>query len=100
MNKLPTAKRVQILNMLVEGMSMRATSRVAEVSINTVSNLLTNAFSKRIESHLHMLSLYFVHDDFCRVHKCLRVPQAGSLKLTHHPGDCPLSLASVFVRFW
>lgn len=43
MNKLPTAKRVQILNMLVEGMSMRSISRVAGVSINTVSKLLVEA---------------------------------------------------------
>ena len=43
MNKLSTAKRVQILNMLVEGMSMRAVSRVADVSINTVSKLMDEA---------------------------------------------------------
>ena len=43
MNKLPTAKRAKILEMLVEGMSMRATSRVAEVSINTVTKLMIEA---------------------------------------------------------
>ena len=43
MNKLPTAKRVMILNMLVEGMSMRSISRTLEVSINTVSKLLVEA---------------------------------------------------------
>ena len=43
MNKLSTAKRAQILNMLVEGMSMRATSRVADVSINTVTKLMVEA---------------------------------------------------------
>ena len=37
MNKLSTAKRAKILEMLVEGMSMRAASRIAEVSINTVT---------------------------------------------------------------
>ena len=37
---------------------------------------LTNAFSKKIENHLHMLSLYFVHYNFCRVHKSLRVSPA------------------------
>ena len=40
MNKLSNAKRAQILGMLVEGMSMRATSRLADVSINTVTKLL------------------------------------------------------------
>jgi IS1 family transposase len=43
MNKLPLAKRVLILNMLVEGSSMRSISRVAGVSINTVSALLVEA---------------------------------------------------------
>ena len=43
MNRLTSAKRIQILNMLVEGMSMRATSRVAEVSINTVTKLMVEA---------------------------------------------------------
>ncbi len=43
MNKLPIAKRVQILSMLVEGSSMRSISRVVDVSINTVSVLLVDA---------------------------------------------------------
>ena len=37
---------------------------------------LTNAFSKKIENHLLMLSLYFVHYNFCRVHKTLRCTPA------------------------
>lgn len=40
MNKLPIEKRVQIVTMLVEGMSMRSVSRVTDVSINTVTKLL------------------------------------------------------------
>ena len=43
MNKLPVAKRAQILSMLTEGASMRAVSRLADVSINTVSKLLEEA---------------------------------------------------------
>ena len=43
MNKLPAAKRVQILSMLCEGSSMRSISRVADVSINTVTKLLEDA---------------------------------------------------------
>lgn len=43
MNKLPLAKRTQILAMLCEGLSMRSISRVADVSINTVSKLLVEA---------------------------------------------------------
>ncbi|AQR73431.1 IS1 transposase [Sphingomonas sp. LM7] len=42
-NKLPLAKRTQILAMLCEGSSMRSISRVADVSINTVSKLLVEA---------------------------------------------------------
>ncbi len=43
MNKLPLTKRVQILAMLCEGSSMRSISRVADVSINTVSKLHVEA---------------------------------------------------------
>ena len=43
MNKLDIAKRAQILEMLVEGMSMRAASRIAKVSINTVTKLMVEA---------------------------------------------------------
>jgi IS1 family transposase/lambda repressor-like predicted transcriptional regulator len=43
MNKLPLQKRVMILNMLVEGMSMRSISRTVGVSINTVTKLLVEA---------------------------------------------------------
>lgn len=43
MNKLPIQKRVQILQMLCEGSSMRSVSRVCDVSINTVAKLLTDA---------------------------------------------------------
>src|SRR3972149_1198949 len=43
MNRLPVQTRVQILSMLCEGSSMRLISRVADVSINTVSKLLVDA---------------------------------------------------------
>jgi IS1 family transposase len=43
MNKLPLEKRTQILAMLCEGSSMRSISRVADVSINTVTKLLIDA---------------------------------------------------------
>lgn len=51
MNKLPLHKRIMILNMLVEGMSMRAISRTAGVSINTVSKLLVQAGEACAEYH-------------------------------------------------
>src|SRR5271157_2320521 len=43
MNKLPTATRAQILNLLVEGSSLRSIARVCDVSINTVTKLLVDA---------------------------------------------------------
>jgi len=43
MNRLPVAKRVQILSMLVEGSSLRSISRIAGVSINTVTKLVVDA---------------------------------------------------------
>ena len=37
---------------------------------------LTNGFSKKLENHLHMLNLYFVHDNFVRIHKTLKCAPA------------------------
>lgn len=45
MNKLPHAKRLQILNLLCEGSSLRSISRVVDVSINTVTKMLVDAGS-------------------------------------------------------
>jgi len=43
MNRLPLAKRVQILSLLCEGSSMRSISRLVDVSINTVTRELVLA---------------------------------------------------------
>jgi hypothetical protein len=43
MNKLPYATRVQIIKALVDGNSMRATTRIADVSFNAVNKLLIDA---------------------------------------------------------
>lgn len=51
MNTLPVEKKVQILNMLVEGSSLRSTSRVAKCSINTVTKLLVDAGYAALEFH-------------------------------------------------
>src|SRR6266849_4071594 len=40
MNRLPLARRAQILSMLAEGNSLRSTARMADVSFNTVVKLL------------------------------------------------------------
>jgi IS1 family transposase len=51
MNKLPLAKRVQILSMLCEGSSMRSISRVVDVSFNTIDKLLQDAGRACTEFH-------------------------------------------------
>jgi hypothetical protein len=43
MNKLSTEKRVQILRCLVEGNSIRATSRMTDTAFNSVVKLLIDA---------------------------------------------------------
>lgn len=63
MNKLDNAKRSQILNMLVEGSSMRSISRVCDVSINTVAKLLADAGK----------ACAAFHDEHCRDVKAERV---------------------------
>src|SRR5262245_54287711 len=42
MNRLTIEKRAQIIGLLVEGNSLRAASRLADVSINTVTKLLVD----------------------------------------------------------
>lgn len=45
---------------------------------------LTNGFSKKVENHGHMVALYFMHYNFCRIHKTLRVTPAMEAGLTDH----------------
>jgi hypothetical protein len=37
---------------------------------------LTNGFSKKVENRLHILSLWFLHDNFVRMHKTLEAAPA------------------------
>jgi hypothetical protein len=45
---------------------------------------LTNGFSKKVENHVHALSLYFMYYNFCRLHKTLRVTPAMEAGITDH----------------
>ena len=44
---------------------------------------LTNGFSKKIENHTAAIALHFMHYNFCRVHKTLRVTPAMEAGLAH-----------------
>ena len=43
---------------------------------------LTNAFSKKAENHAHMMSIYFMHYNFVRIHQTLRVTPAMAAGVT------------------
>jgi hypothetical protein len=43
---------------------------------------LTNAFSKKLDNHIHALALYFVFYNFCRIHKTLKVTPAMAAGVT------------------
>ena len=43
---------------------------------------LTNGFSKKLENHLHMLSIYFVHYNFVRMHETLHMTPAMAACVT------------------
>ncbi|WP_310644694.1 DDE-type integrase/transposase/recombinase [Limnohabitans sp.] len=45
---------------------------------------LTNAFSKKLENHLHAFSLFAMHYNFCRIHKTLRVTPAMEAGVANH----------------
>ncbi|MGH9776165.1 MAG: IS1 family transposase [Candidatus Acidiferrales bacterium] len=45
---------------------------------------LTNGFSKKVENHFYAVAIHFMHYNFCRVHKSLRVTPAMEAKLTDH----------------
>jgi IS1 family transposase len=45
---------------------------------------LTNAFSKKLENHQHMLAIYFLYYNFCRVHQTIRVTPAMEAGISDH----------------
>jgi IS1 family transposase len=45
---------------------------------------LTNGFSKKVENHMHAVSLHFMHYNFGRIHKSLRVTPAMAAGVSDH----------------
>jgi hypothetical protein len=43
---------------------------------------LTNAFSKKVENHALSVALHYMHYNFCRIHKTLRVTPAMAAGVT------------------
>jgi IS1 family transposase len=66
MNRLPLARRAALLGMLVEGTSLRATSRLGDVSINTVTKLLVDlgaACASYHNKHVRNVRLRYIQCD-------------------------------------
>jgi hypothetical protein len=43
---------------------------------------LTNAFSKKLENHAHAVALHYMHYNFARIHKTLRITPAMAAGVT------------------
>ncbi|MGD0865359.1 MAG: IS1 family transposase, partial [Rhizomicrobium sp.] len=48
---------------------------------------LTNAFSKKLENHALSVALHYMHYNFCRIHKSLRVTPAMAAGVTDRVWD-------------
>jgi IS1 family transposase len=72
----PDAKHVSTSHVERQNLTMRMSMRRF--------TRLTNAFSKKLDNHIHAIALYFVFYNFCRIHKTLRVTPAMEAGLTDH----------------
>jgi IS1 family transposase len=59
---------------------------------------LTNGFSKKLENHGHAVAIHYMHYNFCRVHKTLRVTPAMEAGLTDHVWDIEELIALLEVK--
>src|SRR5438876_5466254 len=59
-------------------------SASAAFSKHRQTTRLTSGFSKKLENHEHALTLYFMHYNFCRIHRTLRVTSAMEAGITDH----------------
>jgi IS1 family transposase len=73
-------------------MNQVSTSHVERANLTMRMNMrrftrLTNAFSKKLENHMAAISLHFMHYNFCRIHKTLRVTPAMEAGIADHVWD-------------
>jgi IS1 family transposase len=66
-----------------------STSYVERQNLNMRMNMrrftrLTNAFSKKIENHIHMIAVFHMHYNFTRIHQTLRVTPAMEAGISQH----------------
>lgn len=52
---------------------------------------LTNAFSKKVENHAHSVALHFMHYNFCRKHRSLRMTPAMAAGVV----DAPVTIEDI-----
>jgi hypothetical protein len=45
---------------------------------------LTNTFSKKLENLAHSVTLHYMHYNFCRIHKTLRITPAMAAGVSNH----------------
>lgn len=67
-----------------------STSYVERQNLNMRMNMrrftrLTNAFSKKLDNHIHMIALFHMHYNFARIHQTLRVTPAMEAGISSHP---------------
>jgi hypothetical protein len=59
---------------------------------------LTNAFSKKLDNHIHALALYFAFYNFTRIHKSLKITPAMAAGLTDRLWSMEDIVAMIDVR--
>jgi IS1 family transposase len=45
---------------------------------------LTNGFSKKFENHCHAVAIHFMHYNYCRIHRSLRITPAMAAEISDH----------------